>query len=247
MEVLTALMRKAEEIGDFWGFKIDVNEEVDLIQFADDIIIILEGDAANLWSMKVIHKGFELMSGLRIHFHKNNIYGINVGDWFLNAASSFLSCKVGSLPFKFLGVKVGGNPRNILMWKDLISFLRKRLAVWRGKNLSIAGRVVLINAVFNAIPIYFYLSTKLRLSGGDPKKMIHWVCWDTVCKSREEGGLGVKNVQIMNVALISKWKWRILTENDAVWCGILKARYGKVKLKVLVGDIPVVGKKDSVW
>ncbi|XP_058740935.1 uncharacterized protein LOC131613265 [Vicia villosa] len=45
----------------------------------------------------------------------------------------------------------------------------------------------------------------------------------------------------MNVALISKWKWRILTEKEAVW------RYGKVKVKVLIGDISVVGKKDSIW
>src|SRR4051812_15617576 len=127
------------------------------------------------------------------------------------------------------------------MWKELISFLKKRLVVWRGKNLSIAGRVVLINAVLNAIPIYslsFYkalskvlndirsIQSNFLWSGGDLVKSIHWVSWDTVCKPREEGGLGVRNVEIMNVALISKWKWRILSEKEAVWCDVLKARYG---------------------
>ncbi|XP_058725510.1 uncharacterized protein LOC131596787 [Vicia villosa] len=206
-------MRKAKDLGDFRCFKVGDNEEVDLLQFADDTIIISEGDTANLWSMKAILRGFELMSGLRINFSKSNIYGINVGDWFLEAASSFLSCKVSSLPFKYLGIKVGGNPRTPT---KVLQEIRT-------------------------------IQSKFLWSGGEDRKSIHWVCWDTVCKSKEEGGLGIKNVEIMNVALISKWKWRILNENEAVWSGIIRARYGKVKLKILVGDMAVVGKKDSIW
>ncbi|XP_058758239.1 uncharacterized protein LOC131631463 [Vicia villosa] len=230
MEVLTALMRKAKEIGDFRGFKFNANEEVDILQFADDTIILAEGDTANLWSMKTILRGFELMSGLRINFHRSNLFGINVGGWFLEEASSFLSCKVGSFPFKFLGVKVGDNPRKSSMWKDLISLMRKRLAVWKGVNLNVAGRVVLINSMLNSIPIYSLslykapskvlheihtIQSKFLWSGGDRKRSVHWVSWDTVCKTREEGGLGVKNVEIMNAALLSKWKWRILLDHEA--------------------------------
>ncbi|XP_058722219.1 uncharacterized protein LOC131594138 [Vicia villosa] len=191
--------------------------------------IISKGDTTNFWSMKAILRGFELMSGLGINFLKSNIFGINVGDWFLEAASSFISCKVGSLPFKYLGVKVGGSPRSTSMWKDLIVFIRKRLAVWRAST-----------KMLNEIRA---IQSNFLWSGGDVRKSIHWVCWDTVCKTKEEGGLGIKNVEIMNVALISKWKWRILNENDAVWSGILKARYGKVKLKVLVGDVAVVDRR----
>ncbi|XP_058746459.1 uncharacterized protein LOC131619374 [Vicia villosa] len=231
MEVLTALLNKSKALGEFRGFKIKGNKEVDLLQFADDTLIIAECNLANLWSLKSIFRGFELMSGSRISFHKSNLYGLNAGDWFLEAASSFLSCKVGSLPFKFLGVRVGDNPMKLSMWRDFILMLKDRLSVWRGVHLSIAGRVVLINLVINAIPIYslfFYKAPKKVLNevcsiqrkflwgGGDLKISINWVCWDTVCKSREEGGLGVKNVEIMNVALISKWKWRILTDKEAV-------------------------------
>ncbi|XP_058756083.1 uncharacterized protein LOC131629310 [Vicia villosa] len=221
MEVLMVLLKKSKEIGEFRGFKIKGENEVDLLQFEDDTIIIAEGDIANLWSMKSILRGFELMSSSRINFHKINIYGINVGDWYLEATSSFLSCKVGSFPFKFLAVRVGDNPRKLSMWKELIMMLRKRWCVWRASHLSMAGRVVLINSILNAISIYslsFYkapkkvlnevrsIQSKFIWTGGDLKKLINWVCWYTVCKTREEGGLGVKNVEIMNVALLSKWK-----------------------------------------
>ncbi|XP_058725659.1 uncharacterized mitochondrial protein AtMg01250-like [Vicia villosa] len=130
MEVLTALLKKSKEIGEFRDFRIKGEKEVDLLQFADDTIFIAEGDTANLWSLKAILRGFELMSGLRINFHKSNFFGIKVGELYLEAASSFLSCKVGSLPFKFLGVRVGDNPRKLSMWKDLLMMLRKRLSVW---------------------------------------------------------------------------------------------------------------------
>ncbi|XP_058757172.1 uncharacterized protein LOC131630410 [Vicia villosa] len=105
MEVLTTLMRKATTIGYFQGFKINEKEEVSMLQFADDTIIMAEGDTASLWSLKAIMRGFEMMSDLKINFHKSNLYDLNVGDWFLNVASSFLSYKVGSLPFKYLGGK----------------------------------------------------------------------------------------------------------------------------------------------
>lgn len=262
MKFLTILLKKAKEVGEFRGFKIKGSKEVDLLQFADDTIIVAEGDSANLWSMKSILRGFELMSGSRINFHKSNIFGVNVDDWYLEAASAFLLCKVGFFPFKYLGVKVGHSPRSISMWKELLVMLKRRLSIWKGRHLSLAGRVILINSVLSAIPIYtlsFYKVPKNILNeikstqanflwnGGDNKRVIHWVSWDMVCKDRAEGGLGIKNVEILNVTFLSKWKWIILTDEKAIWREILKERYGNIKLKVLIEDVSVVDKKVSIW
>ncbi|XP_058755190.1 uncharacterized protein LOC131628373 [Vicia villosa] len=151
---------------------------------------------------------------------------VNVGDCYMEAASSFLSCKVGHLPFKFLGVRVGGDPRKFSLWKDLLKMLKYSKMV--------------LDEIRS-------LQSKFLWNGSDLKKSINWVSWDTVCKTREEGCLGVKNFEIMNVALIRKWKWRMLVEKEAVWRDILEARYGNLMLKVLVGDNSVVEKKDSIW
>ncbi|XP_058756592.1 uncharacterized protein LOC131629811 [Vicia villosa] len=225
-KVLTVLMRKAISNDDFRGFMINEEENVKMLQYADDTVILAEGDIANLWSMKEILRGFEMMSGLWVNFNKSNIYGVNVFEGFIEAAHTFLSCKLDMLLCKFLGVKVGGNPRKLAMWKDLILLLKRRLVAWKG-NLG--------------------YQSKFLWNGRDVKRPIHWVNWDTVCKLREEGGLGVKNVGVMNVALLSKWKWRILVEEEAVWRGILVSRYGNIKLKVLIGDVSVVEKSDSIW
>lgn len=52
-----------------------------------------------------------MASGLKVNFHKSCFYGINIGCDFLLAASNFLSCKSGDLPFKYLGLPIGANPK----------------------------------------------------------------------------------------------------------------------------------------
>ena len=66
-ECLTGLMKKAVEISDFKDFKFNMEDEVNLLQFADDTIIMAERGWDDLWTMKAILRGFEMMSGLKIN------------------------------------------------------------------------------------------------------------------------------------------------------------------------------------
>lgn len=59
--------------------------------------------------------------------------------------------------------------------------------------------------------------------------------------------MGIKNVEVMNIVLISKWKWMILVEDDAIWKDILVSRYVNIKLKALVGDVSIIRNSDSIW
>ncbi|XP_058783774.1 uncharacterized mitochondrial protein AtMg01250-like [Vicia villosa] len=144
MEGLTALTKKSVEVGDFMPFKYGLEDYVDILQFADDTIIIGEPTCDNLWSMKVLLRGFELVSGLKINFHKSNFFGVHIGDWLLNSATSFLSCKKGSFPFKFLGIWISDCGRRKRVWKDVVDNIKSRLSRWKGRNISIGGRVTLI-------------------------------------------------------------------------------------------------------
>lgn len=47
------------------------------------------------------------------------------------------------------------------------------------------------------------------------------MAWDKVCKLKNEGGLGIKNLDLFNIALFTKWKWRLLTNDDAYWRDII--------------------------
>lgn len=47
-----------------------------------------------------------------------------------------------------------------------------------------------------------------------------------VCMAKDEGGLGIKNLEWFNLALLAKWRWRLLKEDKGLWREILAIRYG---------------------
>jgi hypothetical protein len=220
------------------------------------------GSWSNLWTIKIVLRSFELVSSLKINFVKSKLYGINVDHSLLSAGSSFLSCRADSIPFKFLGIPVGANPRRQATWKPIVETMQGRLSSWTSRHLSYGGRITLINLVLSSLPLYFFSFFKAPKSiiqqlariqrnflwGGVLNgKKICWVSWDHICLPRDKGGLGVKNLELFNIALLSKWKWQLLTDGEAIWSDLLRFRYGHLPSAVL-GDAPMLrGSNASIW
>lgn len=49
--------------------------------------------------------------------------------------------------------------------------------------------------------------------------------WATVCKPKDEGGLGIRSTFDLNRALLAKQFWRILTEPNSLYSQILTSKY----------------------
>ncbi|MCH84201.1 RNA-directed DNA polymerase (Reverse transcriptase) [Trifolium medium] len=92
-EGLTMLSHRAVSLGFFKGFQVSSDVTVSLLQYADDILFIGEACVENLWSMKAILRWFELISDLKVNFHKSMLVGVNVENSFLTGAASVLHCK----------------------------------------------------------------------------------------------------------------------------------------------------------
>jgi hypothetical protein len=241
-EGLGGLMRRAVELNRFRGFKVGRNGVViSHLQYADDTLCIGEASVENLWTLKAILRGFEMVSGLKVNFWKSNILGVNVSTNFMRLASVFLNCRVGSIPFKYLGLPVGANIRRESTWEPLLNSLRKRLGGSVNRHVSLGGRITLLNSVLNSIPI-FYLSflkvpilvwNKIRriqrefLWGGrGGRNRVNWVKWEIVCQPKSCGGLGVRDIRAVNISLLAKWRWRLLTDDKVLWKEVLRGKYG---------------------
>lgn len=85
---------------------------------------------------------------------------------FSQATSHFLRYGIDLIPFKFLGISVGLNPRRLDTWKPKLAHFRSNLSGWNERFLSIGGRVILINANLTNLPIYHLSFYKV------PKKII---------------------------------------------------------------------------
>jgi hypothetical protein len=70
---------------------------------------------------------------------------------------------------------------------------------------------------------------------------------DRICLPKDQGGLGVKNLALFNPALLGKWKWRFLTESEAVWAELLRFRYGHLPTQLLKGNVVSYIVKSSLW
>ncbi|GAU10016.1 hypothetical protein TSUD_288060 [Trifolium subterraneum] len=196
----------------FTGFKVsNTGLSVSHLQYADDTLFIGEASMENLWYLKAILRSFELASGLKVNFYKSSIMGINVSSEFLGVAERFLHCRIGSIPFIYLGLPVRANHRQEVTWQPLLDSLTKQLRVWRNKYASLGGRVVLLNSVLNFIPIFYLSFMKMP-----------------VCKLKSDGGLGVRDLRVVNLALLGKWRWRIISGGVGIWRDIILARYGSL-------------------
>jgi len=71
-EGLTGLVREAKRVRLFKGVKVgSQGVQVDLLQFADDTIFFCEPSYHNVLVVKAILRSFEVVSGLRVNFHKS--------------------------------------------------------------------------------------------------------------------------------------------------------------------------------
>jgi len=162
-EGLTGLVRQAGKANLLSGLRIGRKEvELSILQFADDTLFFCKDSFSNVVTLKAILRGFELASGLKINFHKLKIVGINVHRNNILCYMKTLNCAEMAVPFKYLGLEVGGNPRRKKFWEPVIDKLETRLSTWRERFLSMAGRICVIKSVLTAVPLYYFLSSEHR-------------------------------------------------------------------------------------
>lgn len=129
-EGLSGLVHKALDKRKLNGFKMGtINTiEVAILQFVDHTLLMGEASLHNVLTWKCILRCFELTSGLKINFLKSCCVGMHVSDTDLRMFTSILNCKVASLPFVYLGIPIGGNPRRALLWQPVLAKMRRKLS-----------------------------------------------------------------------------------------------------------------------
>lgn len=75
-EGLSSMFREAERRGIYSGFQLNsLDQGISHLQFADDTLIIGEKSDKNVCVIKAVLQLFELVSGLKVNFHKSLLFG----------------------------------------------------------------------------------------------------------------------------------------------------------------------------
>uniref|UniRef100_A0A8I6XXP6 Uncharacterized protein n=1 Tax=Hordeum vulgare subsp. vulgare TaxID=112509 RepID=A0A8I6XXP6_HORVV len=111
---------------------------------------------------------------------------------------------------------------------------------WKEKLIAKPGKETLVKAMAQAIPTYamscFYLTKsfceelssllgKYWWSQQEKENTIHWISWEKLTKPKDQGGLGFRDMDCFNIAMLSRQIWRLIQCPDSLCAKVLKARY----------------------
>lgn len=158
-KVLSSLIARLHDRGVYEGFRVGRDKiHVSILQYADDTLIFCKDDDDMLAKLKEIIDLYEWCSGQKVNWEKSALVGVNMEEQICISAAANLNCKVGNLPFSYLGLLLGGYPKKMSFWQPVIDKIQFKLDKWKRYNLSRGGRAILCKSVLANIPSYYMSS-----------------------------------------------------------------------------------------
>ena len=154
--------------------------------------------------------------------------------------AEILECSVGVFPIKYLGVPLHYDKLRREDVQPLVDKILKRMAGWRGKLLSYAGRILLIKTCLASIPVYllsFFKFPKWALdlintqmahclwNDFEGHRKLHLANWGLVCTKKDFGGLGIPNLREVNFCLLGSWLKRYCQDDGKIWKSLIDHKY----------------------
>ncbi|CAN4076914.1 unnamed protein product [Withania somnifera] len=152
------------------------------------------------------------------------------------------------------------NHKELQIWDGSIEKTEKKLASWKAQDLSLGGRITLINFVLDSLLSYVIslfpqpsmveerldkLKRDFLWLGNKEGKGIHLFKWKTTQLNTLSEGLGIKNLGLHNKFLLSKWLWRFGKDEQALWKDVITNRYGQSDNWST--DVVTTGYEVSIW
>jgi hypothetical protein len=145
--VLTKMWRRAVRNGLIKGLLPEFREGgVVSLQYGDDTIVFSDPSEQYPRNLKCSLIWFEKLPGMRINYHKSELIPCNMSENPIFVGAHILGCPVGSFPIKYLGIPLQFKKFRREDIQPLVDNILKRVGSWRGKLLSHAAKVTLIQS-----------------------------------------------------------------------------------------------------
>jgi hypothetical protein len=155
VDMLTFLISRAKEDEQIQGVVQHlVDDGLSVLRYADDTIIFMDNDLERAKNMKLLFYAFEQLSGLKINFHKSELFCYGAAKASQNECAQIFGWNVGSFPCRHLRISMHHRKLMNKDWKHVEERFQKRLSYWRSKMLSVEERLILINYVLSSLPMF---------------------------------------------------------------------------------------------
>ncbi|PKU75818.1 Putative ribonuclease H protein [Dendrobium catenatum] len=224
------------------GMRISPNAPlISHLMYADDIIIFSEGKKKSLKTISAILKNYCRWTGQRVNLSKCSlIFSKSISRSSIRTLSNIMNFKVKK-ELDILGTKI---VLRRLVKSDFNYLIEKAVAkvnMWGNKFISLAGKIILLNASFLSLPIFISTISLIPLSilkeidkmcrnflwnKRDENFGIHFVAWNVMCKPKCKGGKGVQSVLDRIRPLRAKLALNFISNPSSLLNKMLSAKYG---------------------
>jgi hypothetical protein len=225
-DMLALLINRAKTDGQIRGVIPHlVDNGLSILQYADDTIIFLDHDLEQAKNLKLLLCAFEQLSGLKINFHKSEVFCYGAAREMEASYTSLFGCNSGNYPFRYLGIPMHHRQLLNSEWSKVKERFQQKLSCWKAKYLSYGGRLVLLNSVLSSLPMFImsffevpkgvlknldHFRSRFFWQGSAIKNKYRLAKWDILCHPKDQGGLGILNLQLQNKCLLAKWLVNLL-------------------------------------
>ncbi|KAL2251924.1 UNVERIFIED_CONTAM: Retrovirus-related Pol polyprotein from type-1 retrotransposable element R2 [Sesamum indicum] len=194
--------------------------------FADDLLLFCRADLDSLRVLKMGLDRFAEWSGLRLNVQKSHVIISRSAQGWKDQILAAMGFQEGHLPMRYLGIPLLSSRLSISDCQPLLLKIDAHIQGWEGISLSYAGRKRLRNFLW-----------KGTYTSGYAK-----VAWKDVCKPIMEGGQGIKDIGILNRALMAKKLCDVIRcDQTSIWVEWLK--HGRLR----DNSIWTINEKGGSW
>jgi hypothetical protein len=156
---------------------------------------------------------------------------------------------VGDFPTKYLGAPMHQKKFKREDNQPLVDKILKRISGWRGKLLSYASRVTLIQTCIASIPIYLLSFIKFpkwaiqaissqmaNCLWNDNENKHRWnlTNWENISMRKKYKEIGIPNLRDLNICLLGSWLSRYQNDEGKLWKKVIDDKYNTSKAKYLL-------------
>jgi hypothetical protein len=153
METLSAMIIKATEEGIF-GNLAAISPLQRISVYADDVVIFLKPEVAELWAVRHILCLFGEASGLRVNLRKTTATLIRGTPEEEERTTRIVGCELARFTIRYLGLQLALRPLTKAEWQPLLDQVIKCVPSWQRGLIRREGRLVLINSVVAARAVH---------------------------------------------------------------------------------------------
>jgi hypothetical protein len=211
IDMLAILIKRAKNGGKISGIIPNIIDDgLFILQYMNDTILFMDHNLEQAKNMKLLLAAFEQMSGLKINYHKNELFCFREAKDHKLQYEALFGCKKDSYPLRYLGIPMHFRKLYNSDWKMAEERIGKTLSSWKGKYLSVGGRLVLISSVLTSLTMFMlsffevpkgvlekvdYWRSQFFWQSDSQKKKYRLTKWDIICQPREQGSLRVQNIE----------------------------------------------------